>query len=79
MARVRVSDDVWATFRAGLGATPVNVALGGLVERHVGRQRRRSAADVESARLALEDARSLSQELGVLIARLEEIAGEPAQ
>ena len=74
MARVQVGDDVWAAFRSGLGATPVNVALGKLVEREVGRQRRRSAEDVEGAQLALEDARSLAQELGTLIARLETMA-----
>lgn len=71
MARVQVSDEVWAAFRLGLGPRPVSVALGELVEREVGRQRRRSAGDVESVRLALEDARELSQELTVLTARLE--------
>src|SRR5438046_7212563 len=75
MARVQVSDEAWASFRAGLGATPVNVALGELVEREVGRQRRRSAGDVEGARLALEDARSVAEELAALVARLERIAG----
>jgi hypothetical protein len=76
MARVQVSDEVWASFRSGLGVTPVSVALGKLVEREVGRQRRRSANDAESARLALEDARLLTRELETLIGRLEGIAGE---
>ena len=71
MARVQVSDDVWASFRAALGITPVNVALGELVEKEVGRQRRRSANDSEGARLAIEDARSVVAELESLIARLE--------
>ena len=77
MARVQVSDEVWTAFRVGLGPRPLSVALGELVEREVGRQRRRSAGDLESARLALEDARELSQELTVLIARLEALAASP--
>lgn len=74
MARVQVDDDVWASFRAGLGVTPVSVALGELVEREVGRQRRRSAGSVETARLAIEDARALTEELEAMIVRLEGIA-----
>jgi hypothetical protein len=77
MARVQVSDEVWASYRAGLGVTPVNVALGELVEREVGRQRRRSARDLGDARLALEDARSLAEELEALITRLERVTGQP--
>src|SRR5438105_8821955 len=75
-ARVQVSDEVWSAFRLGLGPKPVSVALGELVEREVGRQRRRSASDAESARLALQDARSLAQELEQLISRLEPLAVE---
>jgi hypothetical protein len=75
MARVHVSDEVWRAYRVGLGPRPVSVGLGELVEREVGRQRRRAAGDLEGARLALEDARLLTQELNVLIARLEDIAG----
>jgi hypothetical protein len=71
MARVQVSDEVWAAYRAGLGATPVSVALGELVRREVGRKARRRASDVAGVRLALNDARELAHELGVLIARLE--------
>ena len=73
MARVQVSDEVWSAFRVGLGPTPVSIALGELVEREVGRQRRRSAGDPESARLAIEDARSVAQELASLIDRLEPV------
>jgi len=74
MARVQVSDEVWAAYRAGLGATPVSVALGELVRREVGRAARRSATDADGARFALEDARQLSDELAALIARLERAA-----
>jgi hypothetical protein len=75
MARVQVSDEVWASYRAGLGVTPVNVALGKLVEREVGRQRRRAADDVQAARLGLEDARSVAEEIEMLITRLEQVTG----
>ena len=75
MARVQVSDEVWATYRASLGATPVSVALGKLVRREVGRAARRSASDADGASLALEDARQLSDELASLIARLERATG----
>lgn len=75
MARVQVSDDVWSAFRLGLGPTPVSIALGELVEREVGRQPRRSAGDPEAARLALEDARSVAEELATLIGRLEHMTG----
>jgi hypothetical protein len=77
MARVQVSDEVWAAYRAGLGATPVSVALGELVRREVGRISRRSASDPEGARVALEDARQLSDELASLIARLERAGSAP--
>src|SRR5262249_20775092 len=71
IARVRVSDEVWAAFRAGLGTTPVNVALGELVRREVGRKARRSAKDADGIRLALADARGVAEGLASLIARLE--------
>jgi len=74
MARVQVSDEVWSAYRASLGATPVSVALGELVRREVGRAARRSASDPDGARLALEDARQLSDELAALITRLERVA-----
>jgi hypothetical protein len=78
MARVQVSDEVWAAYRAGLGATPVSVALGELVRQEVGRAARRAASDADGARLALEDARQLSDELASLVARLERTAGPAA-
>ena len=75
MARVQVSDEVWAAYRASLGTMPLSVALGELVRREVGRNARRSASDTDGARLALEDARRLSDELASLIARLERATG----
>jgi len=71
MARVQVSDEVWSAFRAGLGATPVSVALGELVRHEVGRRERRTASDEQGVRLALDDARVLAGELQEMIARLE--------
>jgi len=77
MARVQVSSETWAAFRAQLGATPVSVALGRLVEREVARSLRRSKSDSESVRVALEDARGVADELASLIVRLERTATEP--
>jgi hypothetical protein len=74
MARVQVSDEVWAAFRAGLGTTPVNVALGELVRHDVARNARRSADDASGIRIALADAREVADELTSLIARLERAA-----
>jgi hypothetical protein len=71
MARVQVSDEVWSAFRASLGATPVNVALGELVRREVGRRERRTASDEQGVRRAVEDARAVADELRALIARLD--------
>jgi hypothetical protein len=79
MARVQVSDEVWAAYRAGLGATPVSVALGELVRREVGRNARLSASDLEGIRIALDDARQLSGELASLIARLERVGSAPVR
>jgi hypothetical protein len=78
MARVQVSDEVWVAYRVSLGAIPVSVALGELVRREVGRAARRSARDADGARLALEDARQLSDELAALITRLERATGPGA-
>lgn len=75
MARVQVSDEVWAAYRAALGATPVSVALGELVRREVGRIARRTAHDAQGIRLALDDARQLADELTALVARLERASG----
>jgi hypothetical protein len=74
MARVQVSDEVWAAYRANLGTVPVSFALGELVRREVGRAARRSASDASGARLALDDARRLVDELASLIIRLERAA-----
>jgi hypothetical protein len=74
MARVQVSDEVWAAFRSALGTTPVNVALGELVRREVARKARRSADDVGGIRIALADAREVADELKALITRLERAA-----
>ncbi len=71
MARVQVSNETWAAYRASLGTTPVSVALGKLVEREVARHRRRSAADAEGVRDAVRDARLVADELASLIARIE--------
>jgi hypothetical protein len=71
MARVQVSDETWAAYRVSLGATPVSVALGKLVEREVASHRRRTAPDAEAVRGAVEDARLVADELAALIARVE--------
>jgi len=71
MARVQVSDETWSAFRAGLGATPVSVELGRLVEREVAVRRRRAASDAGGVRQAVDDARIVVDELSALIARLE--------
>jgi hypothetical protein len=71
MARVQISDDVWAAYRAGLGTTPVSVALGRLVEREVASHRRRTALDADGVREAVREARSVAGELEDLIRRLE--------
>jgi hypothetical protein len=71
MARVQVSDETWAAYRAALGTTPVSVALGKLVEREVASHRRRTALDAEGVHTAVEEARVVAQELATLIARLE--------
>jgi hypothetical protein len=79
MARVQVNDEVWTAFRAGLGMTPVNVALGELVRREVGRKARRSANDAGAIEVALADAREVAEELTSLIARLERAAADDPQ
>jgi hypothetical protein len=71
MARVHVSDETWAAFRAQLGVTPVSVALGRLVERSVAQESRRSSSDPQGVRVAIDDARTVAKELESLIVRLE--------
>ena len=75
MARVQVSDETWSAFRAGLGATPVSVELGRLVERAVASRRRHSASDAGDVHRAVDDARLVVEELSALIARLERSNG----
>ena len=72
MARVQVSDEIWAAYRASLGTTPVSVGLGRLVEREVARHRRRTAPEADDVREAVEEARGVADELVTLIARLDE-------
>jgi len=78
MARVQVSDETWSAFRVGLGATPVSVALGRLVEREVASHRRRLASDADGVRAAVEDAQVVADELARLISRLEADASPTA-
>lgn len=74
MARVQVSDETWAAYRVALGATPVSIALGQLVEREVASHRRKTALDADGVRDAVRDARAVASELEGLIARLERAA-----
>jgi hypothetical protein len=71
MARVQVSDEVWAACRAQLGTTPVSLGLGRLVEREVARRRRATAEDRDGIREAVSEARIVAADLSALIARLE--------
>jgi hypothetical protein len=71
MARIQVSDETWAAYRVSLGATPISVALGRLVEREVASHRRRTGLDADGVRSAVDDARAVADELATLIARLE--------
>lgn len=75
MARVHVSDAVWAEFRAAAGTTPLNLRLGELVTREVDRHRSRRLRegqldDIELVD-ALERARELHADLAALVGRLE--------
>jgi hypothetical protein len=75
MARVRVSDDVWADFRAAAGVTPLNLRLGELVTRDVDRYRsrrlREGTLDDDQLVDALERAQELHADLVALVHRLE--------
>jgi hypothetical protein len=74
MARVHVSDAVWAEFRAA-DTTPLNLRLGELVAREVDRYRSRRLREgqLDDAELieALERARALHADLAALVVRLE--------
>ena len=73
MARVQVSDEIWAAYRGSLGTTPVSAALGRLVEREVASHRRRTAPDADDVWEAVDEARGVAGELAALIARLDEM------
>jgi hypothetical protein len=76
MARVQVSDETWAAYRAALGTTPVSVALGRLVEREVACRRRATVEDRDGIREAVNEARVVANELNALVARLDRNGGE---
>lgn len=75
MARVHVSDQVWAEFRASTGRRSISLVLGDLVQREVDRHRSQqlregSLDDVELVE-ALERPRELHDEQVELVARIE--------
>jgi hypothetical protein len=76
MARVRVTDEVWAEFRAAAGLQPINLLLGELVERHLQRVRSEQLrhGKLEDADLieALDRAHELHRDLGAIVTRLEQ-------
>jgi hypothetical protein len=78
MARVHVSDDVWADFRAAAGQRPISEALGELVSRQVDRYRskRLRQGQLEPSELveALEDARRQRRDLELIVERLERLS-----
>ena len=82
MARVHVSDDVWAEFRRGAGNAPMSRVLGRLVEREVERDRtrriRQGSIDDQTLLEALERARELHDDVAAIIDRLERRASHPA-
>jgi hypothetical protein len=78
MARVQVSDDVWADFRAAAGNRPISEVLGELVSREVDRHRskRLRQRQLEPSELvdALEDARRQQGDLKLIVERLERLS-----
>jgi hypothetical protein len=74
-ARVKVSDDVWADFRAATRNSSVAIALGDLVTREVDRYRarrvREGLADGQELIEALERAQELHAKLAALVKQLE--------
>ena len=81
MARVHVSDEVWAEFRRAAGNTPMSQVLGRLVEREVERDRvrriRSGTVDDQIVLDALERARELHDDVAAIIDRLERRAAPP--
>jgi len=81
MARVHVSDEVWAEFRRAAGNTPMSQILGRLVEREVERDRtrriRQGSVDDQIVLDALERARELHEDVAAIIDRLERRAAPP--
>jgi hypothetical protein len=72
---VKVSDDVWADFRAATRNSSVSVALGDLVTREVDRYRarrvREGSADEQELLEALGRAHELHAQLTELVKRIE--------
>lgn len=81
MARVHVTDEVWAEFRRAAGNTPMSQLLGRLVEREVERDQarriREGTVDDQVLLDALERARELHEDVTALVARLERRAAPP--
>lgn len=75
MARVHVTDEVWAEFRRAAGNTPMSQLLGRLVEREVERDRarriREGTIDDQILLDALERARELHEDVAALVERIE--------
>jgi hypothetical protein len=75
MARVHVSDAIWAEFRTVAFPRPLNVVLGELVGRevqlHRSRRLREGQLDDQELVEALHRARELHGDLAAVVARLE--------
>jgi hypothetical protein len=75
MARVHVSDEVWADFRSLAGYRPISEVLGELVlrdvERYRSRRLRAGELDDREVAEALGRAREQHGDLAVIVARLE--------
>lgn len=75
MARVAVSEEVWAEFRSAIGARSIAEALGDLAEREVARSRSRRLRESElqprELLEALDRAHQQQDDLDALVARLE--------
>lgn len=81
MARVRVSDDVWADFHAASGSRSMAAVLAELVEGEVRRYRRErlttGQADDRELLAALTHARELHADLEAIVGRLERRLDRP--